>query len=44
MATFCSHAIGSADEILAAIMEEVAAFAGGAEQADDITCVVVKRA
>ncbi|HEX9116722.1 MAG TPA: SpoIIE family protein phosphatase [Anaerolineae bacterium] len=38
-----AHAGEPAQAVLDAIMAEVALFAGDAEQADDITCVVVKR-
>ncbi len=41
---FRQASAGGAQEILQAILDAVAEFVGDQEQADDITCVVVKRA
>jgi len=38
-----AHASGSANELRARIAEALAGFIAGAEQADDVTCLVVKR-
>ena len=38
-----AHAAGSAAELRARIAEALADFTAGAEQADDVTCLVVKR-
>jgi sigma-B regulation protein RsbU (phosphoserine phosphatase) len=43
MAVVAAHAAGSAKEIQAAIMAAYAAFTGGAEVVDDVTCVVGRR-
>ena len=42
-AVITAHAGEDAQAILAALIAGVTAFAGEAEQADDITCVIVKR-
>jgi sigma-B regulation protein RsbU (phosphoserine phosphatase) len=42
-AFLAEHGSDGAEAIMVALMSEIAAFADGAEQADDITCVIVKR-
>ncbi len=43
MAVVAAHAAGSAADLQAAILAAYAAFTGGAEVVDDVTCVVVRR-